>query len=78
MTQSILEILDEVNKELTRAVLKFGPFVSPHEAHSVIREEMEELWDEIKKNKGREQPAFDEAIQLAAMAVRYVFDLKKD
>ncbi len=48
---------------------------SPHEGYAVIREELDELWDEIKRDRGRELPAMEEAVQIAAMGVRYVLDL---
>lgn len=67
--------LDDVAAELLEAAKKFPPFNSPHEGHSVIQEEFEELWDEVKRNRGRSRFARDEAMQLAAMAVRYMIDL---
>ena len=70
-------ILHEIEEELYRALRKFPPFASPHEGWAIIKEEEEELWDEIKRqhdvrsgNKMRR-----EAIQVAAMAVRFVLDL---
>jgi hypothetical protein len=51
---------------------------SPHEGHSVIREEFEELWRHVCEDTGQTLPARAEAIQLAAMAIRYVVDLCED
>lgn len=64
-----------VESELNRATDKFAPFNNPHEAYAVILEELDELWDEIKANRGRSADAFNEARQIAAMAVRYMIDL---
>lgn len=61
--------------ELGRAIEKFDPFNSPHEGWAVIREEMDELWEHVKANTGRSSEAYIEAIQVAAMALRYAADL---
>lgn len=68
-------ILELVRAELHRAIIKHRPMHSPHEGSSVIREEFEELWDHVKADTGQTQQAFAEAIQIAAMGVRYVTDL---
>ena len=52
-------------------------FNSPHEGYAVILEEMDELWDEIKRPKARRNysaMAF-EATQVAAMAIRFLVDI---
>lgn len=72
---TLTEILFDVSEEVKRATNKHAPMVSPHEGASVIREEFDELWDEIKADRGLMLSARKEAIQLAAMAVRYVLNL---
>lgn len=72
---AIDSILAEVGTELRFAVGKFDPFNSPHEGKAVIEEELDELWLLVKANNGRGDDARAEAIQIAAMAVRYVLDL---
>jgi NTP pyrophosphatase (non-canonical NTP hydrolase) len=69
--------LDEVGKELARALgLHPQRANSPHEGYAVILEELDELWDEVKKKRGgRDNAARKEAIQVAAMALRYVIEL---
>lgn len=62
-------IVDELNS----AVVKFKPFSSPHEGYAVILEELDELWDDIKKNKSPEELRC-EAKQVAAMAMRFLVD----
>ena len=52
---------------------KFPPFNSTHEGYAVIAEELDELWDDIKAN--REGPDIAEAIQVGAMALRYIADM---
>ena len=48
-------ILNEVIKELRKATSNYGRFLSPHEGYSIILEELEELWIEIKKEAEEEE-----------------------
>lgn len=74
--EKIDKVLTMVRAECERAITKHkGKMNSPHEGHSVIAEELDELWDEVKADRGRQRSGFDEAIQTAAMGVRYVADL---
>jgi hypothetical protein len=61
--------------ELLRACRRFERMHSPHEAIAVIHEEFRELRRHVYGNTGRSPEAMVEAIQLAAMALRYVLDL---
>lgn len=69
-------VLSAVRAEVGTAVDKFPPFNSWHEAYAVLLEEVDELWDEVRVNQKRRDPdkARKEAIQVAAMAVRFVLD----
>ena len=60
-----------IKKELARARTKFDSFNSPHEGYAVIKEEVDEMWDDIKANRD----ASKEAVQVAAMALRYLIDI---
>lgn len=70
----VQHVLAEIGDEYARAVAKFPrPQASAHEGYAVLREEVDELWDDIKANK----PAaaqHKEAVQVAAMALRFVVD----
>jgi len=73
------QILEAVNKELDNANKKFPKFNSYHEGYAVIHEELDELWDEVKK-KSYIQEKYrlrNEAVQVAAMAIKFIesFDL---
>lgn len=68
----ISQVMSLVEAELRRATDKFGPFHSPHEGYAVILEELDEMWDEVKGNQPK--LAVLEAIQVAAMAARFVVD----
>ena len=56
---------------------KFPPFHSAHEGYAVLLEEVDELWDEVKKKPRNREPQKmrAEAIQIAAMALRMVLDV---
>lgn len=83
MTQEQYDIrlkdnLNKVHAEVVRAKGMFPQnFVNQHEAYAVILEEVDELWDEIKKNqKVYDLPAQrKEAIQAAAMLMRLITEL---
>lgn len=63
--------------ELMRARDVHAPMFSAHEGYAIIKEEFDELWDEVKKRSEHRVPAAmtREAVQLAAMAMRFVLDL---
>ena len=69
-------IWQELADELDLAMTKHPPMHSPHEGISVIREELDpELWDHVCADTGRSPEARHEALQVAAMALRYILDL---
>lgn len=71
-----MDITREAEQEFRRASSIHPPFNSAHEGYAVLLEEVEELWDEVKKSpKNRDIPKMrEEAIQVAAMALRFVHD----
>ena len=68
-----LEAFDEVES----AVESWPPFNSAHEGYGVLLEEVEELWNHVKTNQKRRDLVTmrKEAIQVAAMAIRFAFDI---
>lgn len=74
--QLVDELILEVMDELDRADV-WPPMNSPHEGYGVLMEEVDELWTWIKtKQKNRDLAAMRrEAIQVAAMAVRFAHDV---
>lgn len=58
------------------ALERFGAMHSAHEGYAVIKEEVDELWDEVKANAMG--PAISEARQVAAMGVRFILDLSEE
>jgi hypothetical protein len=62
-----------IRAELEKATDKFGPMASSHEGIAVIREEYLELEREVFH--GDHQNSIEEAIQLGAMAARFIVDM---
>lgn len=65
----------EIDDELWLARNKFKNMNSAHEGYAVILEELDELWEEVKSQKQDKARMREEAIQVAAMAARFVEDL---
>ncbi len=74
-TNRRMQLLALIDQELERAVGRFDRFHSPHEGWAVIREELDELWEHVRGNTGRDHAAMVECLQIATMALRYVYDL---
>lgn len=72
-TLAILDIADEL-KDATKNNYSM---VSPHEGFAILQEEVEELWEEIKKKPSERsvEKMRKEATQVAAMAIRFMIDL---
>ena len=65
--------LQAIRAEYKRATYKFSAFASTHEGWAVLREEVDELWD-VVKNNGDCDALRREAIQVGAMALRFLTD----
>ena len=74
MDGNVKHNLDAIFEEYERAVSLFSDFKSPHEGYAILLEEVDELWDEIKGNKkpGAHERMRDEAVQVGAMALRFL------
>ena len=56
---------------------KFPPFHGAHEGYAILLEEVDELWENVKLNQDnevRKEKIKEEAIQVAAMAIRLIHD----
>lgn len=81
---ALTDIAHEALDELFRATRLHGPMRGAHEGYAVMLEEFDELWDLVKKNPAKMAPEVreahvlhlrEEAIQVAAMAMRFVYDV---
>jgi hypothetical protein len=72
-----LSLAIDVLHELQQARSAHAPFGSAHEGYAVLLEEVEELKAEVflKREKRSPERLRKEAIQVAAMAMRFVLDL---
>jgi hypothetical protein len=72
-------IAEEIENEFYRAIQRFPAMASGHEGWAILREEVDELWEEVKHNKRPPDQYIrsmrKEAIQVAAMAMRFVIDV---
>lgn len=68
-------IAKEIVTEMLRARNKHGPFNSAHEGYAVLLEEVDELWEEVRKRKHSKKRMREESIQIAAMALRFIIDI---
>lgn len=66
-----------IRDELVDARRAFPAMRSYHEGYAIIKEKLDELWDEIKKHPSpeRDRAIASEIIQVAAMARRFAEDL---
>ncbi len=71
------EALKRIEAEYLRASDMYPKFNSNHEGYAVLKEEVDELWDEIKKSKDirANKEIRNELIQVGAMVVRFLDDL---
>ena len=71
--------LKKIELEYHSAAHKFPKFNSAHEGYAVIKEELDELWELVKKSKQSGPNQFSEqqyeAVQVAAMSLRFLVDL---
>jgi len=74
---NVNEVLNLVDEEVSGAMINWPPFNSAHEGYGVLAEEFDELWEHVKTNqKRRDIDAMrKEAIQVAAMAVRFAVEI---
>ncbi len=91
MNTVLTKATQDVLGEYERANAKFPSLNSAHEGFAVLAEEVDELWDEVKTNPNKHPAAIPgdteynfrkhkerlrgEAIQVAAMALRFITDL---
>jgi hypothetical protein len=73
-----VQVVAEVLREYRRARVKHAPMRGPHEGYAVLLEELDELWDEVRRwqpdAQGRAAMR-KEAVQIAAMALAFIVEV---
>jgi len=73
----MITVFNEIETELNSAKEKYpNSHRSFHESYAILKEEVDELWEEIKrsKNDNNKHEVRKEALQVAAMAIRFITD----
>ena len=72
-----IKVTADVRHELAMAMEAHLPLNSVHEAYAIILEELDEFWEEVRKNQKNRSPDNMrlELTQIAAMACRAMIDL---
>lgn len=76
--KKVWSALAKVHAELGRSTEEHGWFNSKHEGYAVIKEQLDDLWDGIKSKMWTDQERYNEAMQVAAMAIKYMVCFKPD
>lgn len=73
----VMKALHMVYEEYQKAIAKHERFHNAHEGYAVIKEEFDELWDEIrKKESARSKEAMTlEAVQTCATLIRFLVEI---
>lgn len=71
---ALRDVLAVVGEEVQRAQARHAAMQSDAEGYSVLIEEVAELAELVRGDAGTDPPAIGEAIQVAAMGLRYVID----
>jgi len=72
------KVLEMIKIELGYTDINRPAFHSTHEGYGVLKEEVDELWGEIKESKSFDMANFlmvNEAVQVAAMAIKFIENL---
>ena len=66
------EVADDIVFEYNTARSMHRAMASTHEGYAVIKEELDELWDEIRKKHPSKALMRREAVQVGAMALAFI------
>lgn len=73
----VLNFSNLVKKELKNARKSHGPQRNLHEGYAVLLEEVDELWDEVRKKQNARNPqaVLEELVQIASSAQKTAEDV---
>jgi hypothetical protein len=72
------DIFEEVCDQMARDARRYGTFHSDHEAYAVALEELDEVWEQVKRREADRDRGFlrHELIQVAAVCLRWATQLE--
>lgn len=76
-TEKQEKVINSVMTELSNITSAHPPYNSAHEGYAILKEEVDELWDEVKNDKEpyRKARMYAEAKQVAAVAIKFLMDI---
>lgn len=77
ITDDEIFVINRIVAEYKRASSLHPALNSSHEGYAVIKEELDELWEEVRKKREKRSGIrmAKEATQVGAMAMRFILDL---
>lgn len=69
------DIIEDICKELARSRELHGDMKNGHEGYAILKEEIDELWSEVKCKDADPDVMVPECIQIAAMAIKFIQDV---
>ena len=73
--EAVAICLKAVHDEYVKARRRHEPMHDGHHGYAVILEEVEELWEEVKKQHPDSARLFHEATQVAAMGLAFMLEV---
>ena len=78
MSDKLNETMNAIAASYAKARTKHAPMRGPHEGYAILLEEVDELWDEVKRWQPGEYDLVDmrkEALHVAAMALAFLMEV---
>lgn len=69
------DFLIKIQEQIKNCYDKYGKYASPHEAMGVLFEEIDELWDEIKKKELNKKNTEKEIIDCITVLIKMYNDI---
>ena len=68
-------LINAILLEYQRARDQHGRIYSAHEGYALLKEELDELWEEVRRRKPDQVKMAAECVQVAAVAVRFLVEV---
>jgi len=66
------QMIEDVREEVEYAEARYKDYLSCHEGYAVIKEELDELWDEVKLKSHDYHALYLESKHVACTAIRFM------